>query len=197
MTSKISHAVQDSSPTGIATLGTSRCSSIGKLCNNIALKLHGHKHNLAVSRLRHVLQCFELSNLHRSGAGKNVCCLSHQSRGIDFCASRNDFGFSNPLLLCSRRERSGHLWREDDILDEDAFNGDTPFVGNIANDLGNLEGNCFTFGDNTLDSACADYVSERRLGPFDECLSEVGDTKCSPVRIANLEVDYRVTFNDC
>jgi hypothetical protein len=70
--------------------------------------------------------------LHSRLAGKDIGSLSHQPRSVDFRPSSNDFTLSESLLLGSRRERGSDLWGEDDVLDENRLDEDTPFLGNLA-----------------------------------------------------------------
>jgi len=112
-----------------------------------------------------------LSDLHGSRAGENISRLPHETSRVDFSARSNDLGLSDPLLLGSRGQGRGYFGAEDDILDEDTLDGDTPLVGNVSHNLCNLECNGLALRDDALDSACADDVSERGLCAFDQGLS--------------------------
>ena len=123
--------------------------------------------------------------------------MAHQPSRVDLCASGNDFRLSNTLLLCSRGEGGGDFRAEDDILDEDTFDGDTPFIGDVSYYFSDLECNGFPLGYNALDGAGTDDVSEGCLGSFDECLTEIRNAESSTIWIANLEVDDGVTVTRC
>ena len=64
---------------------------------------------------------------------------------------------------------------------------------NVANNFSNLEGNSFALGNDRLNGTSTYDMSKGSLGSFNESLSEVSDSEGSPVRVANLEVDDRVT----
>ena len=136
---------------------------------------------------------FQLTDLHGSGAGEDISCLSHETGRVNLRSSGNNLRLSDPLLLSSRRQGSGDFGTEDDILDEDTFNGDTPLIRNVSNDLGDFECNGFTFGDDTLHGTSTDDMTEGSLGSLDQRLSQVADTERRAVGIDNLEVDNRVT----
>jgi len=88
-----------------------------------------------------------------------------------------------------------HLGAEDDILDEDTFNGHTPLVSNVPDNFGDLKGNSLALGDDTLYGARAYDMTERSLSTFNERLAEICDAECCSVGVANLEVDDRVNFD--
>lgn len=98
-------------------------------------------------------------------------------------------------MLGGRGERRGDLGAEDDIFDENAFNGDTPLVGDVADYFGNLVGNSLALSDNALDGTSTNDVTKGRLGTLDECLAKVGDPEGSTIGIGDLEVDDGVTIN--
>ena len=81
---------------------------------------------------------------------------------------------------------------EDDVLDEDAFDGDTPLVCDVAYDFGNFEGDGFALGDDALDCAGSDDVAEGGLRALDEGLAKVADAEGGAVGVGDLEVDDRV-----
>ena len=118
--------------------------------------------------------------------------MTHEARGVDFCAGSDDLGFSETLALRSGGQRRGHLGREDDVLNEDALNGNTPLVRDVADDLGNLEGDGLALGDDGLDGARADDVAEGGLRALDEGLAKVADAEGGAVGVGDLEVDDRV-----
>lgn len=120
--------------------------------------------------------------------------MPHQASGVDFSTGGNDLGFTNPLLLCSGGKRGRDFRTEDDILDEDTLDGNTPLVGDITNNFGNFVGDGFALGDNALNGAGADDVSEGGLCSFDERLAEISDAKGCAVRVGDLEVDDGVTI---
>jgi len=96
-------------------------------------------------------------------------------------------------LLGSRRQRGRDFGSENDILDKDTFNGDTPLVRDISNDFSNFEGYCLTFGNKALNGACTDDVSECGLSSFDKSLTKVSDSKGCSEGVANLEVNDGIT----
>lgn len=121
--------------------------------------------------------------------------MPHQTSSVDFGAGGNDLRFTNSLLLSGRGERCRDLGTEDDIFDEDTFDGDTPLVGDIADDFCNFVGDGFTFGDNALDGTGTDDVTEGGLGSLNERLTKISDAEGCAVRVGDLEVDYGVTIN--
>lgn len=127
--------------------------------------------------------------MHSSRGRKDISSLAHKPGSVNLCTSRDDFGFSDTLLLGGRRERSGYLCAENDILDEDALDGHAPLVGDISNNFSDFESDCFTLSDDTLDGPCADDVAESCLGTLGESLTEVADTKSSTVWVGDLEID--------
>lgn len=142
-----------------------------------------------------MLQSFELTNLHGGRRGQDIGSLPHQTSSVDFGAGGNDLRFTNSLLLSGRGERCRDLGTEDDIFDEDTFNGDTPLVGDIADDFCNFVGDGFTFSDNALDSTGTDDVTEGGLGSLNERLTKISDAEGCAVGVGDLEVDYGVTIN--
>lgn len=166
---------------------------LGHLANNIALQLHRDEDNLRVPALRHCLQRLKLPNLHSSWASEDISSLPHQPGRVDFCPSSDDLGLSDPLLLSGRGEGGGNVGGEDDVFDEDALDGDTPSFCDVAYDLSNLEGDGFALGDDALDGARTDDVTEGRLSALGESLAEISDTKGGAVGVGDLVIDYRVT----
>ena len=167
-----------------------------KLAHNIALKLHGHEHDLAACGLRHRLQSLELPDLHGSGTGENICCLSHEACSVDFGTGGDDLRLSDPLLLGGGRERGSDLRGEDDVFDEDALNGNTPLVGDVAHNFGNLICDRLALGHDALHSARTDDMSQGRLCTFNEGLTKIRDTEGSAIWVCDLEVDDGVTGAD-
>lgn len=104
-----------------------------------------------------------MPDLHSGRTSEDIGCLAHEPSRVDLSACGDDLGFSETLLLGGRRERGGDFSREDDVFDEDAFDCDTPFVGYVADDFGYLEGDGFTLGDDGLDGASTDDVTEGGL----------------------------------
>lgn len=96
-------------------------------------------------------------------------------------------------MLSSAAQTGRNLGAEDDILDQDTLDGDTPLVCDVPDNLGDLERDGFTLGDDGLHGACADDVSQGGLRSLDEGLAQVGDTECGAVRVADLEVDDGIT----
>jgi hypothetical protein len=168
---------------------------LGHLAHNVTLQLHGHKHDLAVRGLGHLLQRLQLPDLHGGGRGKYVGSLTHESGRVNFSTCCNDFGLSNTFLLGSGRKRSGNFGTEDDILDKDTLNGYTPFVSDVSNNLGDFECDGLTLSDYALDCSSANNMSESRLSTLDESLTEIRNSKRSPVRVADLEVNHGINFN--
>ena len=154
--------------------------------------MHRDEDNLGAGSFGHVLESLQLPDLHSCRGSQDVGGLPHESGRIHLRTGSNDLGFTEPLLLRGRGERGGNLRGEDDIFDEDTLNGDTPFVGDVANDFCNFESDGFTLCHDALDSACADNVTKGGLGPLHEGLAKVGDTEGSPIWVGDLEVDDRV-----
>jgi hypothetical protein len=121
--------------------------------------------------------------------------LSHQAGCVDFSTGSNDFGFTDSLLLSSRGKGGRNFGTEDDILDEDTFNRDTPLVSDIADNFSDFIGNGFSFSYDALNSASTNYVTKGGLSSLDESLAKVSDTKGSAIWIGDLEVDNRVAIN--
>ena len=108
---------------------------------------------------RMIRTSLELPDLHSSRRGQDISRLSHQARGIDLCPRCNDFTLSNPLLLSSAAQTGGDFGTEDDILDQDSFDGHAPLVGNVAYNFSNFERNSFALSHNRLDRTCTYDVS--------------------------------------
>ena len=79
--------------------------------------------------------------------------MTHEPCGVDLGAGGNDLAFSDALLLCGTGERGGYFGGEDDVFDEDALYRDTPLVRDVTDNLGDLERDCLTLGDDRLDGA--------------------------------------------
>ena len=135
---------------------------------------------------------FQLPNLHSSRTSEDVGSLSHQPGRIDFCTCSNDLTLTNPLLLSCRAQGSGHFGTEDDILDENAFDGDTPLVSDFGDDFGDFKGDGFTVGYNGLDSTSSNDVSESGLGSFHQSGAKISDAECCTVRVDDMVVNNRV-----
>jgi hypothetical protein len=119
--------------------------------------------------------------------------LTHEPSGVDLCTGGDDFRFSNTFLLRSGRERCRNFGAEDDILNEDTFNGYTPLIRDVTDDFGNLKSDGLALGDDALDGACAYDMTKCGLSTLDESLAEVCNAKCCSIGVADLEVDDRVT----
>ena len=163
---------------------------------NVVLELHGDEDDLGAGGLGHVLKRLQLPDLHSGWGSQDVGSLPHEPSRIHLRTSSDDFRFTDPLLLRGRGKRSGDICGEDDILDENAFDGDTPFVGDVAHDFGNFERDGFTFCHHTLDSARTDNVTKGGLSTLYESLTKVGDTEGGTVRVGDLEVDDRVAVKE-
>lgn len=133
--------------------------------------------------------------MHGRRRSQYIGGLSHQASSIDFSTGSNDFGFTDSLLLSGRGKGSRNFGTEDDILDEDTFDRDTPFVSGIANNFCNFIGNGFPFGNDALDSTSTNYMTKRGLRPLDERLAKISDTEGSTIRVGNLEVNDRVAVD--
>jgi len=131
---------------------------------DVTLELHGHKDHFAIRTLRHLLQRLQLPNLHSSRRSQDIRSLPHQPSRVYLCPSRDDLCFSNSLLLSSGGQGGGDFLAKDDVFDENAFDVDTPFVGHVPYDFGNFESNGFTFGDDTLNCAGSDNLTQGGLG---------------------------------
>ena len=175
-----------------AGAGARRARLVRDLPDDVALQLHRHEHDLAARALRHRLQRLELPDLHRGGAREDVRGLAHEARRVDLRAGGDDLGLPDALLLRGGRERRGHLGGEDDVLDEDALDGDAPLVRDVADDLGDLERDRLALGHDGLHHARADDVTEGGLRTLDERLAEVRDAEGGAVGVRDLEIDDRV-----
>ncbi len=120
---------------------------LAKLTDDVALQLHGHKDDLGARRLRHVLKRLELTDLHGGRRRKDVGRLAHEAGGVDLCAGGDDLALADALLLRGAGEGCRDLGGKYDVLDEDALDGDAPLVGDVAHDLGDLERDRLTLGD--------------------------------------------------
>ena len=154
--------------------------------------MHRDEDNLGAGSLGHVLESLQLPDLHSGRRSQNIGGLPHESGRIHLRAGSDDFGFTEPLLLRGRGKRGGNLCGEDNVLDEDTFDGDTPFVGDVTDDFGDFESDSFTLSYDALDGTCADDVTQGGLGALNESLAKVGDTEGCSVWVGNLEVDDRV-----
>lgn len=122
--------------------------------------------------------------------------MTHEPGRVDLCAGGDDFRLSDTFLLGSGRERCRHLGAEDDILDEDTFDGYTPLIGYVTDNFGDLKSDSLALGDDTLDGARTYDMTEGGLSTLNECLAEICDTECCSIGIANLEVDDRVAVKE-
>ena len=123
--------------------------------------------------MREIRTGLKLPDLHSSRTSQNICSLSHQTGRVNFCPGRNDLRLSNPLLLSRRRQRCRDFGAEDNILDENTLNGDTPLVRNVTDDFCNFKGDSLALSDHALDCAGTNDMSERRLSAFNQGLTEV------------------------
>lgn len=160
------------------------------------MELHRDEDDLGAGSLGHVLKSLQLPDLHSSRRSQDISSLPHESSRIYLRAGSDDFGFTDPLLLRSRGKRGGNILGEDDILDEDTFDGNTPLVCGITNNFRDFESDGFALGNDTLDGTCTDDVTEGGLGTFYESLTKVGDTKGCPIGVSNLEVNDRVAVRE-
>ena len=194
--SDVGHAANDASPPSLASNHVAWPFAPAQLRHNIVLEVHRDEDNLGAGSLGHVLERLQLPDLHGRWRSQNVGSLPHEPSRIHLRAGSNDFGFTNPLLLRGRGKRGGNVWGEDDILDEDTLDGDTPLVSDITNDFGDLESDDFALGHDALDSARTDDVAKGCLGALHESLTKVGDTEGSAVRVGDLEVDDRIALKE-
>ena len=163
------------------------------MTDDIALQLHGHKDDLASCSFSHLLQGFKLADLHGRRRSEDVGCLTHEPCGIDLSARGDDLALSDALLLGGAGEGGRYLGGENDVLDEDTLNRDTPFVRDVTDNLSDLERDRFTLGDDRLDRARTDDVTKGRLCAFCQRLAQIRDTKRGAVWVRDLEINYRVT----
>ena len=138
------------------------------------------------------LTSLQLPNLHRRRRRQDIRRLPHQARRVDLRPRRDDLTLTQALLLRGGGQARRNLGREDDVLDEDALDGYTPLVRDVADDLGNLEGDGLALGDDGLDGARADDVAEGGLRALDKGLAKVADAEGGAVGVGDLEVDDRV-----
>ena len=194
--SNIGHAADDASPPRIAVSQVARSFVPVQLGHNVVLELHRDEDDLGAGSLGHVLKSLQLPDLHGRWRGQDIGSLSHESGRIYLRTGSDNFGFTKPLLLRSRGKRGRNLWGEDDILDEDTFDGNAPFVGDVTNDFRDFESDSFAFCHDALDSACTNDMTEGGLRTLHEGLAKVGDTEGSPIWVVNLEVDDRVAVRE-
>ena len=167
---------------------------LGHLANKVTLQLHRHKYDLGARGLGHLLQGLELPDLHGGGRGEDVGSLAHEPGRVDLCAGGDNLGLADTLLLGGGGERGGDLGAEDDVLDEDALDGDTPLIGDVPYDFGNFECNGLALGNDALYGASTDDMAESRLSTLDKCLAQVRDAESSAVRVADLEINDGVAI---
>lgn len=74
--------------------------------------------------------------------------------------------------------------------------GGGTYVCNFAYDLRDLECNGFTICHHRLDCTGTDHMPQGCLGTFNKGLMEICNSKCSSVRVVDLEVDDRITMRE-
>lgn len=137
----------------------------------------GRRTDFSIRRLGHRLKSLELSDLHRSGRRENVGSLSHELCGVDLRSRRDDLGFSDSLLLRSTRERLLKLETEQNVLDEDTLDRDSPSMSDLFYDPFDLGGDGFSVREERLESSRSDDISESRLRSFRQSESDVSDSE--------------------
>ena len=162
------------------------------MTHDIALQLHWHKDDLAASSLGHLLKRLELTDLHGRGRREDVGRLAHEASSVDLSAGGDDLALTDALLLRGAGEGCRDLGGEDDVLDEDALDSDTPLVCDVADDLGDLERDSLAFRDDGLDRTCADDVSQGRHGSLHERQAEIPDAERGTIGVHDMEIDDRV-----
>jgi hypothetical protein len=105
------------------------------------------------------------------------------------CPGGNDLALSDPLALGGHGERLLELLAEDDVLDEHALDLDAPAGGDILDDLADALGNLLPALNDFLEDTGAHDVAEGRLGPLNQGLADVGDTKSGLMRRDDVVVD--------
>ena len=115
--------------------------------------------------------------------------MPHELGGLDLGPGGNDLGLSDPLGLRSHAERVLQLVAEDHVLDQHAFDLHAPAHGDVLDDLADRLRDLFPSFDDILQHPGADDVSQRRLGPLDERLADVGDAEGGLVRAGDVVVD--------
>ena len=192
----VGHVANDASPSRVTSNQIIRPFVPVHLRYDVVLKVHRNEDNLGTGGLGHILKRLQLPDLHSRWRSQDIGSLPHEPSRIYLRAGSDDLRFTDPLLLRGRGKRVGNLRGEDDILDEDALDGDTPFVSGVANDFCDFEGDCFTLGHDVLDSTCADNMTKGGLSTLDESLAKVRDTEGRTIWVDDLEVDDRVAVRD-
>ena len=129
--------------------------------------------------------------MHGGSGTQDVGGLSHELGGLDFGASGNDLALSDPLALGSHGERVLELGGEDDVLDEHAFDLDTPAHGDVLDDLTDGGGDFLAALNDVLKDTRAENVTEGGLCALDECLADVGNAERGLVWAGDVVVNHR------
>lgn len=113
------------------------------------------------------------------------------ANGTNLSLGSDNLALTNPLALGGHGQRLLQLLAENDILDEHALDLYTPPGGNVLDDLANGLRELFPTLNHVLEDSCAHDVTQCSLGPLDQGLADVGDSKGGLVRADNVVVDYR------
>lgn len=105
------------------------------------------------------------------------------------CLGGNDLALSDTLALCGHRKRFLEFLAENNVLDEHAFDLDTPAGCYILNDFTNGLGHLLAAFNNVLEDTSTNYVAKSGLGTLDKSLTNVCDTESGNVRGDDVVVD--------
>lgn len=103
----------------------------------------------------------------------------------------NNLALTNPLALGSHGERLLQLLAKHNVLDEHALNLYTPAGGNILDNLANRLRELLPTLNDVLQNARTNDVAQGGLGPLDQGLTNIGDSKGGFVRAHDVVIDDR------
>ena len=123
----------------------------------------------------------------------HISSLPHQLGGVDFRPRGNDLALTDPLLRRGRRERLLQLDREIDVFEQNGLDRHTPLFRRGFDNLGNLLGETFAVGNDGLQDAASDDLTEGSFcrepcqfmsltGALDKSQTDIIDTECGAVR---------------
>lgn len=156
---------------------------------------HGDEDELRARVLGHVLKRLELTDLDRSRTRENVGRLTEESSTVDFSASNENLGLSVPAGLGSSRKGDLNVARDDNVLDQDRLDSDTPPLGARLDDLRNLGSDRLTVDEERLKVATSADVSQGRLGSLNQGAANVLDREGGAVRVDDVVDNDRFDFD--
>ena len=135
------------------------------------------------------MHSLEISDLHSWSAAENVGSLTHKLGSLNFSPRSNNLGFSGTLTLRSHRERILEILAEDDILDKQGLNLNTPTKRRLLDNLTDRLSNLLTTLNHILQHTRTNNMAKSRLRTLHKRLADVGDGESGLVGRGDAVVD--------